>query len=84
MWGKPGIPGPVAARFSPLYRIWLLLDGKGPINYSNLHKNYGPVVRTGPNHVSLSDSAMIPVVYDFTNHYLKACCIFTETIPLRG
>jgi hypothetical protein len=72
------IPGPVAGRLSSLYRIWILLDGRGPINYAALHEKYGPVVRTGPNHVSLSDSTLIPVVYDFKNLYLKVCFVIAE------
>jgi hypothetical protein len=74
------IPGPVAGRLSSLYRIWILLDGRGPINYATLHEKYGPVVRTGPNHVSLSDSTLIPVVYDFKNLYLKVGLYHTTGI----
>lgn len=69
---RTGILGPIVGRLSSLYRIWILLDGHGPINYFNLHKKYGPVVRTGPNHVSLSDSSLIPVIYDTKNHFLKS------------
>ncbi|CAG8961580.1 hypothetical protein HYFRA_00006114 [Hymenoscyphus fraxineus] len=66
------IPGPVAAKYTSLYRIWLLLGGNGPMNYAKLHERYGPVVRTGPNHVSLSDSSVISTVYDVKNRFLKS------------
>lgn len=65
------IPGPIPGRLSSLYRIWLLSDGKGPINYAALHKRYGPLVQTGPNHISISDSSLIPVVYDAKNAFIK-------------
>lgn len=65
------IPGPIFGRLSTLYRIWLLSDGQGPVNYAELHARYGPVVQTGPNHISVSDSSLIPTVYDLRNIYLK-------------
>lgn len=71
------LPGPFPGRVSNFYRVWLLSTGKGPIKYWELHKKYGPVVRTGPNHVSLSDPAMISVVYDLKNKYFKVSyCAF--------
>ncbi|KAI1407130.1 cytochrome P450 [Hypoxylon sp. FL1857] len=65
-------PGPIQGRLSPLYRAWLLLDGNGPIHYANLHKKYGPVVQTGPNHYSISDPAVISTIYDSKNQFLKS------------
>ena len=65
------LPGPFLGRISKYYRVWLLSTGKGPIKYWKLHKEYGPVVRTGPNHVSLSDPAMISIVYDMKNKFSK-------------
>lgn len=65
------LPGPLAGRISAYFRVWLLSTGRGPIIYWELHKKYGPVVRTGPNHVSLSDPAMIPVIYDVKGKFFK-------------
>ncbi|KAF7536559.1 hypothetical protein G7054_g4414 [Neopestalotiopsis clavispora] len=67
-----GLPGPIWGRLSGLYRIWLLSDGRGPIHYAELHRKYGPVVLTGPKHVSISDFAMIPVIYDAKNAFIKS------------
>ncbi|KAL8788071.1 MAG: hypothetical protein Q9195_007485 [Heterodermia aff. obscurata] len=67
-----GIPGPLFARISTFYRVWLLAGGDGPVQYHKLHKQYGEIVRTGPNHVSFSDPAMISVIYDFKNLYFKS------------
>ncbi|KAI0197963.1 cytochrome P450 [Astrocystis sublimbata] len=66
------LPGPLPARVSPLYRIWLLCDGKGPIHYAELHHRYGPIVQTGPNHISIADPSCIPVVYDTKNLFVKS------------
>lgn len=65
------LPGPLVARLSAYYRVWLLSTGKGPVKYLELHRDYGPVVRTGPNHVSLSDPALIPKIYDLKGKFAK-------------
>lgn len=65
------LPGPFLARFSIYYRFWLVSTGRGPIKYLELHEKYGSVVRTGPNHVSLSDPSMISILYDMKNTFLK-------------
>jgi hypothetical protein len=58
------IPGPIAGRLTQFYRVWLCLDGTAPRRYAELSQKYGLVVRTGPNHVSLSTAECIPIVYD--------------------
>ncbi|KAI0478576.1 cytochrome P450 [Xylariaceae sp. FL0804] len=65
-------PGPFISPISSLYRIWLLKDGHGPIQYMRLHEKYGNVVQTGPKHISISDAAMIPIIYDARNAFLKS------------
>ena len=65
------LPGPLLARISSYYRVWLLSTGRGPAEYLELHRKYGSVVRTGPHHVSFSDPAMISVVYDLKHRFHK-------------
>ena len=69
--GLKQLPGPITARFSSLYRLSLVYRGKAPFTYRKLHKKYGPIVRTGPNHVSVSDVEMIPVIYGTGNNFKK-------------
>ncbi|KAH7240882.1 cytochrome P450 [Fusarium redolens] len=52
------IPGPLIARFTP---IWLCL-----------HKRYGPVVRSAPNEVDVSDGAALNLIYIKNGGYLKS------------
>lgn len=66
------VPGPVLAPISGLYRVWLLLDGNGPAHYAKLHRKYGPVLRIGPNHISIADPIAILIIYDAKNQYFKA------------
>ena len=69
--GVRSLPGPALARFSGLYRLSLVHDGHAPERYRELHQKYGPIVRTGPNHVSVSDTAMIPAIYGIGSKFLK-------------
>jgi hypothetical protein len=65
------IPGPILARFSGLYRLNLVHKGNAPQNYRFLHEEYGPIVRVGPNHVSISEVAMIPKIYGIGSQFTK-------------
>ncbi|PVH68975.1 cytochrome P450 [Cadophora sp. DSE1049] len=44
---------------------------EAPRNYRALHDKYGPIVRVGPNHVSVSDPAMIPIIYGISSKFTK-------------
>ncbi|PVH73614.1 cytochrome P450 [Cadophora sp. DSE1049] len=66
------LPGPSCARFSAIYRVCKLWSGKAPAFYLSLHKQYGSIVRTGPNTVSISDPATIPTLYGISSSFLKS------------
>lgn len=71
---KPGlrqIPGPLVARFSSLYRPWKIAKGDAPVFYRKLHEQYGQIVRTGPNTVSISDPNAVSTVYGISSKFLK-------------
>jgi hypothetical protein len=65
------IPGPMIARFTRLYRLSMVAGGRAPEEYRAAHERYGPVVRLGPQHVSLSDPAAIPVIYGVGSKFYK-------------
>jgi len=69
--GLRDVPGPFAARFSGWYRFSLVCTGRAPLEYKKVHEKYGPVVRVGPNHVSISDPAVIPQIYGISSNYIK-------------
>ncbi|KAH8666053.1 cytochrome P450 [Tricladium varicosporioides] len=50
----------------------MVYKGNAPQTYRELHKKYGPIVRTGPNHVSVSDPEMIPVIYGTGSNFRKS------------
>ncbi|KIW74034.1 hypothetical protein PV04_02102 [Phialophora macrospora] len=51
------IPGPLIARFTNLYRALLVYNGSAHEVHLDLHKQYGPLVRLGPQCVSVTGSA---------------------------
>ena len=69
--GLRNVPGPLLAHLTSLYRIKLVWKGGAVQNYSSLHKKYGSIVRTGSNHVSVSDPAMIPLIYGISSKFNK-------------
>jgi hypothetical protein len=65
------LPGPKWARFTGFYRVYRLWSGQAPAVYLELHETYGPIVRTGPNNVSIADPLTIPTIYGITSTFLK-------------
>ncbi|VDC02502.1 unnamed protein product [Peniophora sp. CBMAI 1063] len=58
-------PGPVLARISKWYSVYVILEGKQHIHYQRLHEQYGPVVRVGPNELSMNDPV---AAHDMLSH----------------
>lgn len=69
--GLRAIPGPFIARISSLYRPWKISKGDAPDFYRRLHETYGPIVRTGPNTVDISDPKAISTIYGINSKFLK-------------
>ncbi|KAI3597833.1 cytochrome p450, partial [Moniliophthora roreri] len=53
-------PGPFLARTTKIWTVWKAFDGKLPQYYERLHAQYGSIVRTGPNEISVIEKDMIP------------------------
>ncbi|CAI7627401.1 unnamed protein product [Penicillium manginii] len=72
---KPGlrsIPGPIMARFTYLYRPFRIAKGDAPNFYMSLHEKYGPIVRTSPSTVDISDPAALPIIYGISSKFIKS------------
>jgi len=86
------IPGPALAAFSNLWLLYQCRKGKRYLAVDNAHKKYGTLVRIQPDHVSIADAEVIPVIYGHGTGFLKrlapsevysaSCCMVT--VPLRG
>jgi cytochrome P450 len=66
------IPGPFSASLS---RLWMIQHSRaGNMNRTmiDLHGRYGPLVRTGPNEVSVADLAAIKKIYGAGTKFRKS------------
>jgi benzoate 4-monooxygenase len=57
------IPGPKLAALTSLYYTFHEFRGDRYLFIDRLHREYGPIVRIGPNHVSISDPAALKEIY---------------------
>ncbi|CCM00869.1 uncharacterized protein FIBRA_02915 [Fibroporia radiculosa] len=55
-------PGPVVCRLSKFWLCYLQSRGKLHIYFKQLHDKYGPVVRVGPNELSILDVSLLPSI----------------------
>ncbi|KAF7533928.1 hypothetical protein G7054_g6664 [Neopestalotiopsis clavispora] len=67
-----GIPGPVIAQFTDLWRVVDHWRGTHIETQQRLHEKYGAAVRIGPNVVSLSDDSLLSTVYSTRGNFLKS------------
>lgn len=70
-YGIDTIPGPFLAPFTDLWRFCLVWRGRPEQAHIKLHDRYGPLVRLGPNMVSVSDPDALKVIYGLATGYVK-------------
>lgn len=68
------IPGPSICRFTPLWLWYHTYIGDECTAINKLHKQYGPVVRIGPNDCVISDGSALAPIYSERGGFLKAPC----------
>ncbi|KAF2771365.1 putative P450 monooxygenase [Teratosphaeria nubilosa] len=66
------VPGPIAAKFTNLWRLLVVWSRDSHDTYLCLHKQFGDVVRTGPNVVSICKPDMIQQIYGVQKGYVKS------------
>ena len=69
--GLSHIPGPFLASVSNLWKIRAAWQEAMPQQNIALHKKHGPLVRIGPNMISVDDPASMATIYGFKPIYLK-------------
>jgi hypothetical protein len=65
------IPGPFLAKFTNLWRLVNVYNGRAELTERQLHEQYGTAVRLGPNIVSLSDPKLLRTIYSTHGDFLK-------------
>ncbi|CCG83326.1 putative Cytochrome P450 benzoate 4-monooxygenase [Taphrina deformans PYCC 5710] len=66
------VPGPLLAKFSPLWLFWEARNARRFRSVHRLHQEYGKFVRLSTDHVSINDCEAIPIVYGHGTGTLKA------------
>ncbi|OTA58321.1 cytochrome P450 [Hypoxylon sp. EC38] len=56
-------PGPWVAGATKFWHVWQCRKGKNYLVLENLHQQYGPVIRTGPEELTIIDAA-VPLAVD--------------------
>ncbi|CAI6341036.1 unnamed protein product [Periconia digitata] len=66
------VPGPFFCHITNLKRVYWVLTGQAHLHHQRLHSRHGPVVRTGPNSVFISNPDDVPAVYPVRAGFPKA------------
>ncbi len=83
---KPGlrsIPGPPVAAYTKLWRLYDVWKGQAHMTAIKAHEKYGPVVRIGPNHVSIADPNMIGIIYSTKENFTKTAFYPIQSISWK-
>jgi benzoate 4-monooxygenase len=67
-----GIPGPLLARFSNFWLMYICRQSKRSYTVHDLHERLGPVIRIQPNHISINDERAINIIYGHGNGLEKS------------
>lgn len=69
------IPGPVLAKISDLPRLQWVYSRRAHDIHIDLHKNYGKLVRFGPNMVSVGDATEVKNLYRMSGPLIKVSAV---------
>ncbi|KAL1632679.1 hypothetical protein SLS56_003376 [Neofusicoccum ribis] len=78
------IPGPFLAKFTDALRFFDTAGGRTELTHRLLHAKYGPVVRIGPNTVSLSDPECIKLIYSNKANFPKSDFYAVNDVTQNG
>ncbi|EAU31616.1 predicted protein [Aspergillus terreus NIH2624] len=65
--GLRQVPGPFVASFSNLWKLRAVWKKNMHRENVRVHEDYGPIVRIGPNHVSVADAPSMRAIYGVQN-----------------
>jgi hypothetical protein len=77
------VPGPWLAKFTNLWRVYYAWRGDYTETLRKLHRQYGDVVRVGPNCVLLSGKGQMEKILGFKEDFPKVCSVGFELLLLR-
>jgi hypothetical protein len=65
-------PGPLAAGITKFWHVWQCRTGKNHLVIEDLRRQYGPIIRTGPEELTIIDAAVPSAVDGPKNECTKA------------
>lgn len=66
------VPGPFWTRLTKLWYFNRVRNAHFERENIRLHQKYGPIVRIGPDHYSISDPAAVKTVYGTGSKFVKS------------
>ncbi|KAK6839182.1 Cytochrome P450 [Apiospora arundinis] len=66
------LPGPWYTRFTSALYTYHQIQGRAPVYVQSLHAKYGPIVRTAPHEVDVSDPTAAQTIYRIKGEFLKS------------
>ena len=65
-------PGPLLAKITELYPLYRSIIGDRHVTFWRLHKQYGNIVRYGPNQLSVNTATGLKSIYGFKANVQKS------------
>lgn len=81
--GLRRVPGPFTASFSNFWKLRAVWNKNMHRQNMRVHEDYGPIVRIGPNHVSVSDPESARVIYGVQTVFRKVSLILSHDNRIR-
>ncbi|KAJ7865617.1 cytochrome P450 [Mycena olivaceomarginata] len=77
-------PGPIACKISKLWLAFIASRGKLHIYVKELHDAYGPVIRIGPNELSINEVSLVPSILGANGMPKGPCMISFAIFAVQG
>ncbi|KAL8627412.1 hypothetical protein Q9189_006876 [Teloschistes chrysophthalmus] len=77
-------PGPFLASLTDWWRFFDVLGRRPDITHVKLHRQYGNVVRLGPNMLSFADPAALGDIYGLNKGFTKVSVFYELFVDLQG
>ncbi|KAI9170601.1 Cytochrome P450 monooxygenase vrtE [Paramyrothecium foliicola] len=77
-------PGPLLAKITDFWRLWLVYHGNYAPDIKRLHEKYGPIVRLGPNLLDLDWPALSKTIYSTDGRWIKSDFYKNNSIVSNG
>lgn len=76
-------PGPFCTKFTDIWRYNKTAGGQAHLVHADLHREYGAVVRIGPNTLSISDTSLMKTIYNTKNPWKKVSVFIGMYMNIR-